>query len=187
MRTAFTDASLSDQTFPPDGAALESWPVPGETREQKQLRLIAEVLDVLRAKSISYWLRGGWAVDFFLGEITRPHDDIDFFAWETDSENVVASLMGIGFEEVGGPPQTTQRNLKKEGEEVHIALLERTLDGNSSRLGDVGVLGWAAARALPCLRSGRTTCSTGRPVASVISSFLSSLRRLSFTPRRRRL
>ncbi|MCM3390153.1 hypothetical protein M3649_18825 [Ureibacillus chungkukjangi] len=26
---------------------------------------------------IVFWLRGGWAIDFLLGKVTRRHEDID--------------------------------------------------------------------------------------------------------------
>ena len=42
-----------------------------------QLRLIAEIEGVLRSARIRFWLRGGWALDFLIGRITRQHSDID--------------------------------------------------------------------------------------------------------------
>ena len=100
-----------------------------ETRTDKQLRLIGEAVALLAAASVPCWLRGGWAIDFFLGEITRPHEDVDVFAWGRDSDDLAACLAQAGFEEIGGPPPHTQRNFVKEGEVFHIALLEQTSAG----------------------------------------------------------
>ncbi|MCF3119016.1 hypothetical protein IPZ68_04730 [Streptomyces arenae] len=42
-------------------------------RADRQLRIIAEVMDVAETHGISVWLRGGWAMDFFLGQMgTSP-------------------------------------------------------------------------------------------------------------------
>lgn len=101
-----------------------------ETREERQLRLIGELVAELSAASISWWLRGGWAMDFFLGRVTRPHDDIDLFAWRADSERLVEILVAAGFEEVGEPRPAAQRNLAEDDELVHVVLLERTPEGS---------------------------------------------------------
>ena len=75
-------------------------------------------------------MRGGWAVDLFLGRVTREHEDIDLFAWARDADSFVAALAAHGYEETGGPPAETQRNLVKDGVELHLALLERTPAGD---------------------------------------------------------
>lgn len=53
-----------------------------------QLSAIAEVT----ALGIDVWLRGGWAMDFFLGRVTRPHRDVDWFAWSSDAVRLAAAL-----------------------------------------------------------------------------------------------
>jgi hypothetical protein len=35
--------------------------------------------------NVPVWLRGGWAMDFFLGQVTRDHADIDWFARAADA------------------------------------------------------------------------------------------------------
>ncbi|MFF1649178.1 nucleotidyltransferase domain-containing protein [Streptomyces sp. NPDC058240] len=54
-------------------------------RADQQLRLIAEAVEVAETLGVTVWLRGGWAMDFFLGEITRDHGDIDWFVWADDA------------------------------------------------------------------------------------------------------
>jgi Aminoglycoside-2''-adenylyltransferase len=46
---------------------------------------------------VELWLRGGWAMDFFLGRGTRDHHDIDWFAWATDAPVITAQLLERGF------------------------------------------------------------------------------------------
>ena len=100
-----------------------------ELRAQRQLRLIQELVELLQAASIRCWLRGGWAHDFFLGEVTRVHDDIDLFVWASDSDAVGQMLARSGFTERNGLRSAGQRVFRMEGEEIHVALLERTSDG----------------------------------------------------------
>jgi hypothetical protein len=48
-------------------------------RAARQLRLIADTVAMAERLGVQVWLRGGWATDFFLGQVTRDHVDID---WE---------------------------------------------------------------------------------------------------------
>ncbi len=48
-------------------------------REQRQLELIEEFALLAADAGIECWLRGGWALDFLVGRITRSHEDIDLF------------------------------------------------------------------------------------------------------------
>lgn len=88
-----------------------------------QITLITEITEICATRGIEHWLRGGWAVDFYVGRITRDHEDIDLFAWAKDVSRLVPALTRAGFAEQEGPPPTAQRNFLKEGEEVQIALL----------------------------------------------------------------
>ncbi|GAA2860013.1 hypothetical protein Acy02nite_56150 [Actinoplanes cyaneus] len=62
--------------------------------EQEQLEAIVEVT----ALGLEVWLRGGRAMDFFLGRVTRPHRDVDWFAWSSDAGRLAAALTGRGYE-----------------------------------------------------------------------------------------
>ena len=55
-------------------------------RANTQLALTALLSQICRAESIEWWLRGGWAVDFFLGRLTRDHHGIDVFVWTRDDD-----------------------------------------------------------------------------------------------------
>lgn len=100
-----------------------------ESRTERQLALIAEVFAIADAAGVECWLRGGWAMDFFLGEVTRPHRDIDLFVWASDAARLVPLLEEHGFAESGGPPPDLQRNFRTAAEEVHMTLLERNAAG----------------------------------------------------------
>jgi len=49
-----------------------------------QLTLIGEITAALSSAGVPHWLFGGWAVDFFVGALTRPHDDVEFVVWRHD-------------------------------------------------------------------------------------------------------
>jgi hypothetical protein len=94
-----------------------------------QLRLIAEVVDVAHRLGIPVWLRGGWAMDFYLGRVTREHRDIDWFVDVDAAELLVAALEACGFVMVPGVPTGVQLDLVKEGEDLSFALVGRDAGG----------------------------------------------------------
>ncbi|GJG88889.1 hypothetical protein tb265_40700 [Gemmatimonadetes bacterium T265] len=49
-----------------------------------QLATVAALDALLAGHGISYWLFGGWAVDFHAGRVTREHADIDIAVWAVD-------------------------------------------------------------------------------------------------------
>src|SRR5215813_9682224 len=52
-----------------------------EEQASLQLSALAEVTESLQKAAIDYWLFGGWAVDFYVGSVTRLHDDVDLAIW----------------------------------------------------------------------------------------------------------
>ncbi|GHO59179.1 nucleotidyltransferase domain-containing protein [Ktedonobacter robiniae] len=89
----------------------------------RQLILLQEILTLCETKAISIWVRGGWAVDFALGQITREHEDIDLFAWAKDAERLVETLEQAGFSLQQGPPPEAQRDFTKDEESIQVALV----------------------------------------------------------------
>jgi len=128
-----------------------------DSRERRQLELIHEFASLAGESGVEWWLRGGWALDFLLGRVTRAHEDIDLFIWAADAPRLLPSLKGKGYEEIGGPPPEQQRNLVKDCEEFHLTLIEENelgvvtaggrwanfpwprgmLDGPIGRIGDI--------------------------------------------------
>ncbi|MGA3599369.1 nucleotidyltransferase domain-containing protein [Lysinibacillus agricola] len=48
-----------------------------DARTVSQLKVLSEISAITERLEIEFWLRGGWAIDFLLGKITRSHEDID--------------------------------------------------------------------------------------------------------------
>ena len=95
-----------------------------------QLSAVAVVLDVAASIGADVWLRGGWAVDFTLGRVTRPNVDVDWFAWREDLPRLVEELVQRGWSEVGEYSHEQQRDLRLNEVELGFAPLSRASDGS---------------------------------------------------------
>ena len=63
----------------------------------QQLSALARVSTLLDEAGIAYWLFGGWAVDFYIGSVTRAHDDLDMAVWKMDLPRIADLLQGNGW------------------------------------------------------------------------------------------
>lgn len=100
-----------------------------EDLARAQLAAVAEVLEVADRLAVDIWLRGGWALDFYLGQITREHVDVDWFAWQGDLPVLADALTARGWVDPGEEPADQQRDLVRGDVELGFAPLARTADG----------------------------------------------------------
>jgi hypothetical protein len=102
--------------------------------EERQLAAISEVRDVSQHLAVDVWLRGGWAVDFSLGRVTREHADVDWFAWAGHLPSIAEGLARRGWEQVGEPvddqPDRPQRTLVRNG--VQMTFLAMAPGGSTA-------------------------------------------------------
>jgi catechol 2,3-dioxygenase-like lactoylglutathione lyase family enzyme len=149
----------------PDNIALEfcEETAPGEVpdvdpeRAVRQLELIEETVAMSRRLGVQVWLRGGWAVDFYLGHVTRNHVDIDWDAWIADADEVTAALLQDGYQTIPGPPPNQQLDVVKDGLEMSFAWMAPGTDGKATVAGGPyagetwpdGMLDWPAGRIGP--------------------------------------
>ena len=54
--------------------------------------MVASAAGALDASELEHWFFGGWAVDLWVGRLTRPHDDIDVLVWREDEARVHVAL-----------------------------------------------------------------------------------------------
>lgn len=99
--------------------------IDGQTRAQ--LDLIREIDEALSRPRVGFWLRGGWAIDFLLGEVTRPHADIDLVAWLRHRERVQRALVEASFELIR--ETEVQSDFCKNDQDVSFVFLKRAGDG----------------------------------------------------------
>ena len=72
---------------------------------EEQLVAIASLSRALDQKAIDYWRFGGWAVDFWVGRVTREHDDIDVAAWRNDYDAIGTALKAVGWRHTPVPDE----------------------------------------------------------------------------------
>lgn len=93
------------------------------SRRDTQLALIRDITERLSGHSIAHWLFGGWAVDFLLSQITRPHNDIDFCLWQTDVQRVSRLLVAAGYTAHASTFPDESLKFTKLGERITFCLL----------------------------------------------------------------
>ena len=96
----------------------------------RQLDIIEEIFVLAGEAEIPLWLRGGWAMDFALGEVTREHQDIDLFAWAVDAERLARVLTDNGYDRLSNDYPLVQLDFSRHGEELNVGLLARTATGH---------------------------------------------------------
>ncbi|WP_433126989.1 nucleotidyltransferase domain-containing protein [Micromonospora sp. CA-240977] len=96
---------------------------------RRQLATIAEVVAVTRSAGIPTWLRGGWAMDFQVGAVTRPHVDVDWYCWREDADRLATLLLALGWRLDPRMPVEVQLELFAGDVEVSIAYLGRNAAG----------------------------------------------------------
>jgi hypothetical protein len=92
-----------------------------------QLSVLATLADRFAAQRMRFWLRGGWAVDFLLGEITRRHADVDIVTWQRHRRRVHRVLLDAGF--VLTRETEVQSDYRAQGQDVSVIYLTRLPDG----------------------------------------------------------
>ena len=93
-----------------------------------QFRLLSEIVDAFGRAGIDFWLRGGWALDFLLGELRSDHADIDLVAWQRDRDAIYDILTTAGFEHERELPDAAV-DFAKNGQSIQILLLEHSPAG----------------------------------------------------------
>jgi Aminoglycoside-2''-adenylyltransferase len=94
---------------------------------ETQFLLIRELVALLGEAHIRFWLRGGWALDFHAGRITRLHKDVDLVTWSRHRQRVRRLLEASGYLTVSfDEPQIF---FEKDGTEVNFALIRRAASG----------------------------------------------------------
>ncbi|WP_442480737.1 hypothetical protein [Streptomyces kutzneri] len=105
-------------------------------------------------------------MDFFLGEITRDHEDIDWFAWTADAGALAEGLLLHGYRPVPGPAPTCSSISPRTGWTA----------ASRSWTGMRPAVWWSPGVPGP-VRPGPRECSTPGRAVSVVCSVRSSVRR----------
>ena len=98
-------------------------------RNERQLLLLREIAAVMYAEGISFWLRGGWALDFLCGRTNRLHADLDLIACVRSRRRIEDLLRPRAFVSVAVAIPQAQISFTKLGEEVSFVLILRNSAG----------------------------------------------------------
>jgi hypothetical protein len=98
---------------------------------EEQLAAIASLSRALDHESIDYWLFGGWAVDFWVGRVTRRHDDIDVAAWRADYEAIGTALQAVGWRHTPVPDEVVGTRYQWGMAEVEFTFMTTDSDGSA--------------------------------------------------------
>jgi hypothetical protein len=97
---------------------------------RQQLDGIASLDAALTSAGVDYWLFGGWAVDFWVGRITRPHDDIDAAALRKDYGAIRTALTQAGWRHTPVEGEVVGTRYTLRGVEVEFTFVEAREDGS---------------------------------------------------------
>ncbi|GMA64292.1 hypothetical protein NZD89_02870 [Alicyclobacillus fastidiosus] len=97
-----------------------------------QLEALREISLVFSSLQYDFWLRGGWAIDFLLGRVTRLHDDVDLVTWVHYRDKIEQSLRETGYEQipVREPFNGRQSDFRKDTVDLTICYITRSEDGS---------------------------------------------------------
>ncbi len=117
---------------------VPNWADPNARMNQKmgvQPDDVLRVIAALQAGNLRVWLDGGWGVDALLGEITRPHDDVDLVVELGVLADVLDCLSDLGFSvtEDQSPVRVVMRS--PEGLQVDLHPVAFDEDGTGWQIG----------------------------------------------------
>lgn len=96
-----------------------------DERASQQLAAVARVDALLVEAGIAYWVFGGWAVDFHVGAVTRPHDDVDMAVWRDDLPRIAELLEGDGWRHAPQEDEDGGTGYEREGVRLELTFLVR--------------------------------------------------------------
>jgi hypothetical protein len=94
---------------------------------QSQLKILREINEICSSLDATFWLRGGWAIDFLLGKVTRTHSDIDLVSLIQHRTDLEKTLVEAGFQQI--PVTEFQTDFLKDGVDISFVFVERSNEG----------------------------------------------------------
>ena len=80
--------------------------------------------DAFAKHALTYWLFGGFAVDFHVGQHTRPHDDVDVAVLQEDFARAEALLVSHGWTRLPSD-EAGYATFERSGARIDLAPIER--------------------------------------------------------------
>lgn len=93
------------------------------------LAALGSAAEALDATELEHWFFGGWAVDLWVGRITRPHDDIDVLVWRRDEPRIHKALTSAGWLHAPTSEDVVGTNYARDGHELQLTFAVPGDDG----------------------------------------------------------
>ena len=119
-----------------------------EEQASLQLSALADVANSLQKAGIAYWLFGGWAVDFYVGSVTRLHDDVDLAVWFVDVPQITQLLLANGWHHAPFDDEDGGTGFERGQVRLELTYLVRGDDGLASIPFQSGPVVWPGRGAL---------------------------------------
>ena len=97
----------------------------------RQLTALGEITRRFDDERIGFWLSGGWAVDFRLGRVTRPHSDVDLVVATADADRVSVVMAELGFQPRPSPMPQAIALFDRNDVRVEVTFIEEGPGGET--------------------------------------------------------
>ncbi len=94
-----------------------------------QTAALAGAADALESAGLEHWFFGGWAVDLWVGRLTRAHDDIDVLVQRADEAGVDAALTAAGWVHTPRDDDLVGTEYAGDGYALQLTFVETDDDG----------------------------------------------------------
>ena len=85
--------------------------------------MVGSASDALDGAGLEHWFFGGWAVDLWVGRLTRPHEDIDVLVWRRDEGRIHEVLQEAGWVHTPTPQDLVGTNYARDGYELQLTFV----------------------------------------------------------------
>ena len=82
--------------------------------------MVGSASNALDGAGLEHWFFGGWAVDLWVGRLTRPHEDIDVLVWRRDEGRIHEVLQEAGWVHTPTPEDLVGTNYARDGYELQL-------------------------------------------------------------------
>jgi hypothetical protein len=90
---------------------------------ERGLEALGSAANALEAADLEHWFFGGWAVDLWVGRLTRRHDDIDVLVWRHHQSRVHDALEASGWRHTPTPEDLVGTNYARDGYELQLTFV----------------------------------------------------------------
>jgi hypothetical protein len=87
------------------------------------LAAVASAAGALEGAGLEHWFFGGWAVDLWVGRVTRDHDDIDVMVWRSDESRVHEALTEAEWRHTPTPEDLVGTVYARDGFELQLTFV----------------------------------------------------------------